>query len=68
MTDIEVHPTTNRLAAYAQGRLDAPEMDEIEQHLSSCDSCCQWIRDQPEDALVEKLRGRGAGDGAGDGG
>ena len=35
-------------------------MDEIEQHLSSCDSCCQAIRDQPEDSLVAKLRGRSA--------
>jgi serine/threonine protein kinase len=60
MTDIEAHPTTTRLSAYAGGRLDASEMDEIEQHLSSCDSCCQWIRDQPADSLVEKLRGRGA--------
>ena len=35
-------------------------MDEIEEHLSSCDSCCQWIRDQPEDSLVAKLRHRAA--------
>ena len=60
MTDIDAHPTTNRLSAYIQGRLDEPEMDEIEQHLSSCDSCCRWIREQPEDSLVAKLRGRGA--------
>ena len=61
MTEIEAHPTANRLSAYTQGRLDAPEMDEIEQHLSGCDSCCQWIRDQPEDSLVEKLRSHGRG-------
>jgi hypothetical protein len=60
MTDIHAHPTNNRLSAYLQGRLDEPEMDEIEQHLSSCDSCCRWIREQPEDSLVVKLRGRGA--------
>jgi serine/threonine protein kinase/WD40 repeat protein len=60
MTDIEAHPTVNRLSAYVQGQLDVPEMDEIEQHLSSCDSCCHWIRDQPEDSLVAKLRGRNA--------
>ena len=53
-----IHPPTDRLAAYAQGRLDEPEMDEIEQHLSSCDSCCRTIRDQPDDSLVAKLRGR----------
>ncbi len=35
-------------------------MDEIEQHLSSCDSCCQAIREQPDDSLVAKLRGRNA--------
>ncbi len=58
MTDIEAHPTANRLSAYAHGRLDEPEMDEIEEHLSCCDSCCQWIRDRPEDSLVAKLRHR----------
>jgi Putative zinc-finger len=61
MPDIKtIHPRANRLKAYAQGRLDEPEMDEIEQHLSSCDSCCRTVRDQPEDSLVAKLRGRGA--------
>ena len=61
MPDIEaIHPPADRLTAYAQGRLDEPEMDEIEQHLSSCDSCCRAIRDQPEDSLVAKLRGRSA--------
>src|SRR3954454_25317767 len=48
MTDIKAHPTTYRLSAYAEGRLDELEMDEIEGHLSSFDSCCRWIRDQPE--------------------
>jgi formylglycine-generating enzyme required for sulfatase activity/serine/threonine protein kinase len=61
MPDIEaMHPPADRLSAYAQGRLDEPEMDEIEQHLSSCDSCCQLIRGQPDDSLVAKLRGRNA--------
>jgi len=61
MPDIEaIHPPVERLEAYAQGRLDDPEMDEIELHLTSCDSCCQLIRDQPEDSLVAKLLGRGA--------
>jgi hypothetical protein len=58
MGDIVAHPTANRLSAYAEGRLDEPEMNQIEEHLSSCDSCCRWIRDQPEDSLVAKLRGR----------
>jgi len=61
MPDIEsFHPPADRLAAYAQGRLDEPEIDKIEQHLSSCDSCCQAIREQPDDSLVAKLRGRNA--------
>ena len=60
MTDVEAHPTANRLSAYVQGRLDEPETDELEHHLSSCDSCCRWIREQPEDSLVAKLRNRGA--------
>jgi membrane fusion protein (multidrug efflux system) len=60
MTEIDTHPAANRLWAYAQGRLDELEMDEMEEHLSSCDSCCQWIRDQPDDSLVAKLRRRAA--------
>ncbi len=61
MTDFEAgHPSPDRLSDYALGRLIGREMDEIEQHLSACDSCCQLIRIQPEDALVAKLRGRGA--------
>ncbi len=58
MPDIEaIHPPAQRLAAFAQGRLDDREMDEIEEHLSSCGSCCQSIRNQPEDSLVAELRG-----------
>ena len=61
MPEIEaVHPPADRLAAYALGRLRSPEMDEIEQHLSACDSCFQTIRDQPEDSLIANLRAGGA--------
>jgi anti-sigma factor RsiW len=55
-----IHPPADRLMAYALGRLDGPEMAEIEQHLSSCDLCCEAIEDHPGDALVLKLRARGA--------
>jgi formylglycine-generating enzyme required for sulfatase activity/tRNA A-37 threonylcarbamoyl transferase component Bud32 len=62
MPDIEaVHPPADLLAAYAQGRLDELEMDEIERHLSDCDSCCRTIREEPEDSLIAKLLGRDAG-------
>jgi len=61
MTDIEAnHPPPDRLAAYAQGRLDGPEMDEVERHVSTCDSCCRAIEEHPEDPLVWQLRGRAA--------
>jgi serine/threonine protein kinase len=53
-----IHPPAERLAVYAQGLLDNPEMAEIEEHLSWCDSCCQTIRDQPEDSFVARLRSR----------
>jgi serine/threonine protein kinase len=56
MMDVEAHPSAECLSAYAQGWLDELEMDKIEEHLSSCDSCCRWIRDQPDDSLVAKLR------------
>jgi serine/threonine protein kinase/formylglycine-generating enzyme required for sulfatase activity len=53
-----VHAPAERLAVYAQGRLDDPEMAEIEEHLSWCDSCCRTIRDQPDDSFVARLRSR----------
>ncbi len=66
MPDIEaIHPPADRLAAYALGEMDGPEMDEIEQHLSSCDSCCQVIKNQPGDSLVWKLRAQSAWTSAG---
>jgi serine/threonine protein kinase len=55
-----IHPPVDRLSAYALGQLDGPERDEIERHVSSCDACCRAIEDQPGDALVLKLRDRGA--------
>ncbi len=62
MTEIgAVHPCPDRLEAYALGQLDGPEMDVIELHLSSCDSCSRAIQDQPGDSLVWKLRARGTG-------
>jgi formylglycine-generating enzyme required for sulfatase activity len=47
-----IHPPAERLTAFAAGRLDGPEVDEIEQHLSSCESCCQLIRNPLEDSQV----------------
>lgn len=62
MADSEaIHPPFDLLTAYALGRLDGPERDEIERHLSSCDSCCRTMEDQPGDSLVLKLRARGSG-------
>ncbi len=61
MAGIEgIHPPPDRLIAYALGGLDGPERDEIEQHVSSCDSCCRAIEDQPGDSIVLQLRARGA--------
>jgi serine/threonine protein kinase len=55
-----LHPPADRLSAYAQGRLDELEMDEIERHISACDSCARTIREEPANSLVSKLRDRGA--------
>ena len=55
-----IHPSADRLTAYALGRLDGPEMDAIGQHVSSCDLCCRAIEDHPGDSLVLKLRTCGA--------
>src|SRR5262245_9411584 len=51
-----VHPTPDRLAAFACGRLDDHDSAEIEDHLSACDACRAVLEALPEDSLVDQLR------------
>ena len=60
MPNIEtMHPSADRLAAYAQGRLDEPEMDEIEQHVSSSSSLCGESRSRPTAVAASRVSSTG---------
>ena len=53
----QIHPSREQLTAFTAGKLNAVESDEIEQHLSECDSCCHLLTDLPdEDTLTGLLR------------
>ena len=52
---MSIHPPTDRLANYVLRRLVGPELDEIDRHLSFCDSCHRLIRFQPVDAAAHRL-------------
>ena len=62
--NMSIHPPTDRLAAYVLRRLIGPEVDEIEQHLSFCDSCHRLIQFQPLNSVGAHLRGGGTTDSA----
>lgn len=50
------HPTPEQLAAFRLGKLSDAELDEIEQHVAECDSCCGILRDVPDDSFVSLVR------------
>jgi serine/threonine protein kinase len=50
------HPKLNELVAFTNGRLDRAAQAEIERHVAECSTCCQVLRELPEDTLVERLR------------
>ena len=58
MTDgLLTHPTHDQLAAFDTGRLDDDDSAVVEQHLSECEDCCQWLKQSPRhDSYVELLR------------
>lgn len=50
------HPTPDELASFGQGRLDHARATVIEEHVASCDSCCETLRRVPDDTLIGHLR------------
>ena len=55
-TELFTHPSPEQLRAFAQGRLRAAEMAELEQHIAYCDSCCVHLQGVPDDTLVQLAR------------
>ena len=54
--ETESHPSIAELHSFAHGRLAPAEMAEVEQHVATCDSCCQALESVPEDTLVQLAR------------
>jgi anti-sigma factor RsiW len=50
------HPTTEQLQAFALGKLDPDEWDEVETHMEACPACAEIVHTTPPDAFVRKLR------------
>ncbi|MFO0936320.1 MAG: protein kinase [Gemmataceae bacterium] len=50
------HPAIDRLVEYGLGRLSTAESDEIESHLSTCDTCRNHVASTPDDRLVSLVR------------
>jgi hypothetical protein len=50
------HPGHERLAAYASGRTDEAESAEIENHLGTCEPCCEQVESLPRDPLDVLLK------------
>jgi len=51
-----VHPELEELAAFGHGRLQPDEQARVARHVAECETCCQALRDMPDDTLVERLR------------
>lgn len=55
-TNYSVHPDASQLSAFALGRLELAEVDAVESHLASCDTCCDALRQIKEDTFVGLVR------------
>ncbi len=51
-----MHPEPDKLKAFGLGRLDPEEAQEIEQHISACDDCCQTLLNLHDDTFVDLVR------------
>jgi len=54
-----IHPAPVRLVAFARGELELDEIDGIQKHLATCDSCCRAIDEVPDDQLLALVRQTG---------
>ena len=50
------HPALSQLTQFARGELGLDEIEEIRQHLATCDSCCEALEEIPDDTLLSLVR------------
>jgi serine/threonine-protein kinase len=56
---VELHPTSEVLAAFARGDLNAAELATVAEHVERCDACCAALQRVPDDSLVGLARQAG---------
>jgi serine/threonine protein kinase len=52
----EHHPRPSQLRAFAQGLLQGDEFAAVEEHVASCDSCCDQLAQTPDSTLIALAR------------
>lgn len=55
----DTHPSPQQLRAFTSGRIPEAERAALEDHLASCNACCDFLASAPDDGLVERLRAEG---------
>jgi uncharacterized protein (TIGR03067 family) len=50
------HPALDQLSAFALGRLEAAQIDAVESHLASCETCCDALKQMKADTFVGLVR------------
>jgi anti-sigma factor ChrR (cupin superfamily) len=51
------HPSGERLAAFAAGRVGNGELEAIARHLGECAACRRWLEEAPAaDPFLRRLR------------
>jgi WD40 repeat protein/tRNA A-37 threonylcarbamoyl transferase component Bud32 len=53
---LAAHPDDGQLARFRLGTLCPDELEEIASHVAGCASCCQSLRQLPDDSLVGLVR------------
>ena len=51
----EAHPQVEQLNAFALGQLESADIDAVESHLASCETCCDTLKQMKEDTFVGLL-------------
>ena len=54
------HPKSEQLTAFLHGILNDAEQESVAEHVAECDTCCQALREIPDDAFLGQLRAVGA--------
>lgn len=57
MADVQIkHPTAEQLHAFILGKLSLAEHDQVEEHVSDCDTCCDQLKSIPDDTLIDRVK------------